>query len=169
MFPRIDELAATNEVWQLTQPLLGGGSGDTDCLVSWDFDATGTEPRPIAGLTCRDGDPGCDRDAVPGRCGFDVSICLNRPDGRVRRCSTASAIESYELGKPKASGDAVDAANAAAIMSALPPAPVTGENVCTNTVRLTVPVGSRPIRFAARAADGRRDDDKLRLVCLAAP
>jgi hypothetical protein len=87
----------------------------------------------------------------------------------VRRCSTASAIESYELGKPKASGDAVDAANAAAIMSALPPAPVTGENVCTNTVRLTVPVGSRPIRFAARAADGRRDDDKLRLVCLAAP
>jgi hypothetical protein len=165
-FARIDERAAMNEVWRLTQPLLGGGSADTDCLVSWDFGDASTRQRPVAGLICEDGDPTCDHDAAPGRCGIDVGICLNRADGRVRRCSTSSAIASYTLGKPNAGGDAVDAANARAITSALPPTPITDE-VCTEPIRVTVPVGSRSIRFAAQAADGRRDDDKLRLVCSA--
>jgi hypothetical protein len=165
-FARIDERAAMNEVWRLTQPLLGGGSADTDCLVSWDFGDASTRQRPVAGLICEDGDPTCDHDAAPGRCGIDVGICLNRADGRVRRCSTSSAIESYALGKPQSSGDEFDAANAAAITSALPLAPIADE-VCTEPVRLTIPVGSRSVRLAARAADGRRDDDKLRLVCSA--
>ena len=35
-------------------------------------------------------------------------------------------------------------------------------------VRFTVPVGTKSIRFAALSADGRTDDDKLRLTCRAA-
>lgn len=166
-FPRIDDLAAVNEVWRVTQPLLGGGSRDTDCLVSWNFDAaTATVPRPIAGATCHDGDASCDSDATPGRCGFDLQICFNHPDGRLPSCRATSAIESYSLGRPNSSGDAVDAANAATIRNALPPAPIGGEDVCTNSLRITVPVGSRTIQFGAQSSDGRRDEDRLRLTCL---
>lgn len=168
-FARIDDLGAVNEVWRTTSPLLGGGSRESDCLVSWSFAATGgSRPRPVAGIVCHDSDPVCDRNPTPARCGLDLSICLNRADGRVPMCRTTSAIQSYQLGKPSASGDAIDAANRAAITRVLPATPVAAGGVCTDTLRLTVPVGSRSLRFAAQATDGRRDDDKLRLVCLPA-
>lgn len=167
VFPRIDVLAAVNEVWRDTQPLLGGGSRGSDCLVSWSFDAAeATTARPIAGATCHDGDPTCDTNATPGRCGFDLRVCFNHPDGRLPECSTTSAIQSYELGKPADDGDAIDAANATALRNALPPAPIAGVDQCSDSVRFTVPVGTRSIRLTARSADGRRDDDRLRLTCL---
>lgn len=165
-FPLIDDLAAVNEVWRETQPLLGGGSRETDCLVSWDFEAAQTTmPRPIAGAICRDGDPGCDADATPARCGFDVRICFNHPDGRLPECDATSVIQSYRLARPDGAGDAADMANATAIRNALPSAPINGQSVCTNQVRLTVPVGSKTFQFGARSADGRRDEDRLRLRC----
>jgi hypothetical protein len=168
-FPRIDALQAVNEAWRVTQPLLGGGSRRTDCLAAWDFAAAAaTRPRPVAGAECQDGDPACDADATPGRCGFDFRVCFNASDGRLPECDTGSPIQTYGLGTPSPRGDAIDVSNAAALQSILPPAPIGSTNVCTDAVRFTVPVGSKSIRFAARAADGRTDDDKLRLTCRAA-
>jgi hypothetical protein len=168
-YPRIDLRAATNEVWRVTQPLLGGGSRGADCLVSWSFNASGaTAPRPIPGATCTDGDTSCDADATPGRCGFQLGVCFNHRDGRLPECRVTSPIASYSLGKPSADGDAIDDANAAALQNVLPPAPISGLDRCTDVVRFTVPVGSRTIRFAAQSADGRRDDDRLRLTCVPA-
>jgi hypothetical protein len=168
-FARLDNLKAVNAVWRDTPPLLGGGSRKSDCLAVWDFAVpSATTPRQIAGAECRDGDPECDADPTPGRCGFDLELCFNSADGRLPECSTNSAITTYGLGMPNSAGDEVDAANAAALQGVLPPVPITTRNVCTGGVRLIVPIGSKAIRFAARSADGRIDDDKLRLTCRAA-
>jgi hypothetical protein len=157
-----------NEVWRTTQPLLGGGSRTNDCLAVWDFAVPGsTAPRPIPGAKCHDGDLTCDADATPGRCGFDLQLCFNIPDPRLPGCDTNATIQSYRLGMPSNAGDAVDVANANAITSLLPSFPIDGA-VCTGTFRFVVPVGSKSIRFAATSADGRTDDDKLRLTCLPA-
>ncbi|MBI3783593.1 MAG: hypothetical protein HY270_09340 [Deltaproteobacteria bacterium] len=43
--------------------------------------------------TCLDGDPTCDFDATPGRCGFKVSICLNVTDPNLSACSANGLSE----------------------------------------------------------------------------
>lgn len=167
-FQRLDILAATNEVWRQTQPVLGGGHREADCLVSWSFSApSATSQRPIAGATCRDGDAGCDTDPVPGTCGFDLQICFNRADGRLPECGTGSAIGSYILGQPNDDGDGVDVANAASLRNVLPPAPI-GADVCTGSARLRVPVGTKIVHLRAQSTDDRVDTDRLRLTCLPA-
>ena len=66
-FPRIDALAAMNSVLRMTSPLLGGGSGRTDCLVEWSFTPpTVTTLRPAVGAVCSDNDAACDGDQHSG-------------------------------------------------------------------------------------------------------
>jgi hypothetical protein len=167
--PRIDALAAARRVWNLTSPILGGGSARTDCLVTWRVDAERVEQaRAVAQVNCTDGDAACDADEHAGVCGFDVSVCFNHADPRVPVCSTASPITSYNLVEPNdSSADAQAAAEAdtfAQVLAGL--FPVAEPESCADSVRITVPAGAaRRIRFAAFAEDGRRDYDRIRLAC----
>jgi len=171
-FPRINALAAMNAVVSMMRPLSGGGPRASDCLVEWNVDPPHIATAlPRATVVCRDGDP-CDHDQIPGQCTFALSACFNVPDRRLPRCSSDAAIVDYGVLSPAANGGAADISNAAAIRAAMPPLPLSDQHACTSTIGVVVPVEARPgvkwIRFFARAADGRVDDDRLRLTCLPA-
>jgi Subtilase family len=174
-FPRINALAAMNAVVNVSRPLTGGGPQRSDCLVEWNV----TPPEiatalPYANAVCRDNDPACDGDQIPGQCTFTVSACFNVPDRRLPSCATDAPIVAYELRSPQPppTPHSVDAGNAAAISTALPSLPLVTQNECTASMPIVVPVGQKPgvkwIRFSATASDGRTDFDRLRLTCLPA-
>jgi hypothetical protein len=164
-FPRLNALSAMNAVLNVTQPFLGNGSRRHDCLVEWDVPLTTARTRPISGGMCRDGDPSCDTDQTAGQCRLGVSVCFNVYDRRLPECATHEPIVSHRASSLRA-GDAIDVANAAALSAVLPPVPIVGETVCTNRAPFIVPAGqTRTLRFTARAGDGRRDHDRLRLRC----
>ena len=169
-FPRVNALAAMNAVLHGTSPLPGNGSRSSDCLVEWAF-ASPSVARwgAIAGAVCHDNDPSCDADQLVGQCTFPLSVCLNVTDRRLPRCSPEEPIVEWQLITPNAAQplDAIDVANASAIMTALPAVPVTASDGCTAAIPFIVPAGGQKwIRFIARSADGRRDRDRLRLACL---
>ena len=61
------------------------------CQVEW-YVRESTIRRDHFGLpdwrqTCVDGDSGCDLDPLPGRCGFEVVLCLNTDDINLRGCA----------------------------------------------------------------------------------
>jgi Subtilase family len=166
-FPRLNALGAMNAVLDVTRPLLGGGSRGCDCLVEWDLPpATTTRRQHISGAVCHDGDAACDADQTPGQCTFSVAACFNVDDRRLPACVPAEAITAYRRAASGAA-DAVDTANAAALDAVLPALPITEVNRCTDQFSFVVPTGkTRRIRFGVRAADGRRDYDRLRFTCL---
>lgn len=165
-FPRLNALGAMNAVLDVTGPLLGGGSGQRDCLV--EFDVTPSEAmvrQPICGAVCHDNDPACDADQAPGRCTFSMSLCFNVPDRRLPSCATSAPIVAYRQA-PSRAADTLDLANAAALNSVLPPLPVAEANRCTERFSFVVPAGeARWMRFGVEAADGRKDSDRLRFRC----
>jgi hypothetical protein len=171
-FPRLNALAAMNRVLSVTRPLTGTGSHRTDCLAEWNVTQTDiTRWGPIPGAVCRDNDPGCDADQVPGQCTFQLSICFNVPDRRLPRCDTGAPIASYRMSIPSAAepGDTIDLVNAANIHAALPVLPIAQPDTCTASIPFFVRTGrSNSIHFSARAADGRMDHDRLRFTCLPA-
>ena len=166
-YPRVNALGAMNAVLDVTHPMLGGGSAQRDCLVEWDMPPTMTTKRqPISGAVCHDNDPACDADQTPGRCTFPVSLCFNVPDRRLPDCPTDAPIVAYQRVQPRA-GDAIDTANAAALDAALPALPLAEVNRCTEPFSFVVPAGAEKwIRLGVRAADGRRDSDRLRFTCV---
>jgi len=166
IFPRVNALAGMNATWRITQPLLGGGSKHTDCIVAWNVLTPAASPRPqVTGLTCHDGDAACDTDQTPGQCSFQVAPCFNIADARLPRCAHDAAIVSYTLSAPNMK---LDPTNAATLGAALPPLPIV-DGRCADPVPFVVPTGGvRWIRFAARTGDGRRDYDRLRFTCLPA-
>jgi hypothetical protein len=171
-FPRVNALAAMNAVVNVMRPLSGGGARGSDCLVEWNVDPPEIATAlPHATLVCRDGDT-CDHDQTPGQCTFALSACFNVSDRRLPSCATDVAIVDYAVLSPAPGGSAADVSNAAAIRSALPPLPMADLHACTTSINVTVPVGARKgvkwIRFFARAADGRVDYNRLRLICLPA-
>jgi hypothetical protein len=158
-------------VVDVSRPLTGGGPQRSDCLVEWNV----TPPEiatalPYANAVCRDNDPACDGDQIPGQCTFTVSACFNVPDRRLPSCATDAPIVAYELLSPQP--NSADAGNAATIGPALPSLPLVTQNECTVSMPIVVPVGQKPgvkwIRFSATASDGRTDLDRLRLTCLPA-
>ena len=165
-FPRLNALGAMNAVLDVTRPLPGGGSWRRDCLVEWNVPPTTTTTRrPISGAVCHDNDPACDTNQTPGQCTFSVSACFNVPDRRLPDCTTDTPIVAYRT-RPRV-GNAVDAANAAALDAALPALPVVEANRCTEQFSVVVPAGEvRWIRLGVRAADGRSDFDRLRFTCV---
>jgi hypothetical protein len=141
-------------------------------------------------LRCGDGDPACDLDGVrDGFCTFGVALCFGNSDPRFPRCQP-SMIESIEILLPNTvrAGWTVDRANAQQLEVALgalglevrrrnrlvadPIGPV-GQDLCSPLIRLMTPAprrsGGKPVRrkfrFRATATDGRRDKDRLILVC----
>ena len=166
-FARINALGAMNAVLDLTHPLLGGGSAQRDCLVEWDVPpAMTTQRRPISGAVCHDNDPACDADRAPGSCTFLLSACFNVPDRRLPECAIGTPIVAYQRATPR-EGDPIDALNAAALDAVLPALPVADANHCTDQFSFVVPAGkTKWVRLGVRAADGRRDYDRLRFTCV---
>ncbi len=158
-FPRINALGAVNAVLEASRPVAGGGSRERDCLVEWDVPAGATTRSwPLAQVTCRDGDTGCDADAVTGQCTVPLAACFNVVDRRLPRCSVTAPIVRYTLG---GAGGA-----AAALTVALPPLPAGGADRCSDPVPIVVPAGATVrLRFTAAAADGRVDYDRLTISC----
>ena len=157
--PRVNALGAVNAVSEASRPVAGGGSRTRDCLVEWDVPAGATTRSwPVAQVSCRDGDPGCDADAVAGQCTLPVAPCFNVVDRRLPRCTGTAPIVSYALGR--ADG------GAAALAAALPPLPLGAADRCSDPVPIVVPAGATVrLRFAASAADGRVDYDRLMISC----
>ncbi|MFQ5668828.1 MAG: S8 family serine peptidase, partial [Candidatus Binatia bacterium] len=168
-FPRLNALSAMNAALNATRPLLGGGSARSDCLVEWKIPATTVTSRHRrTAAACRDADPTCDTDKIAGKCTLSLSVCFKVRDRRLPRCEAAAPIVASAFTLSARKRGALDAANRRALSGALPPLPITGETQCTAPVAFVVPVGEAQwIRFSARAADGRRDYDRLRLTCVA--
>jgi len=125
-----------------------------------------TKRQPVSGAVCHDNDPACDADQTTGSCTFLLSACFNVSDRRVPECATGAPIAAYQRVLPRGA-DAVDARNAAALDAVLPALPVTDANRCTDQFPFVVPAGkAKWIRLGVRAADGRRDYDRLRFTCV---
>jgi hypothetical protein len=151
-------------------PVTGGGSGKTDCLV--EFDGV-----PSARVRCTDGDPACDTDgAVNGACRFAVTTCLNVTDARLPRCAPGT-VASFTVRNGRPGSKRFDPALAALEASVLAtPLPAT-----TASCRAATPVyvalrGKKKfkkttlqLRTTAKASDGRRDADTIKLTCVPSP
>jgi len=159
-FARLNALGAVNAVLGASRPVAGGGSRTRDCLVEWEVPAGATTRSwPVAQVTCRDGDAGCDADAVAGQCTLPVAPCFNVVDRRLPRCMVTAPIVRYAVGGTEGSG-------AAAMPAALPPLPVREADRCGDPVPIVVPAGATVrLRFTVSAADGRVDYDRLKISC----
>jgi hypothetical protein len=168
----------------------GGGSPRTDCLAGFAVANPGNTPftdakgRVNGVQTCHDGDPTCDADGTAdGTCTFRVAICFNHRDATVPKCQP-DAVRSYRLVTPSTkSKDAVERANAQALLGALLDLggtagkkgtttfdPAILAPTCTRLAEVKVAVGTGKksgarIRGAARAHAG--DADAVQLECAA--
>jgi hypothetical protein len=153
----------------------GGGTARPDCLATWLVTNAGQRPagdgRAPVRQRCRDGDPGCDADAVPGQCTFTVAVCFARADARLAAC-TPRPIGAWTLVKPPMPA-LVDA------VAALGPSTSTGGAVefappldaearCTVPVPVAVRVRTTLLLKTRTAASGGgpADLDTLRLACV---
>jgi hypothetical protein len=159
--------------------LAPGGDRDrrTDCVLEWAATAPPPAPprpgatRPLVPrprFACRDGDPRCDTDAVPGQCTIEVLPCAAVPDARLPECAPrAPDAVRVRVG---------DAALAAALQTSV--ATVAGgasaaPAACGPAVPAVLALDGRrraraTVRTAATAAGGV-DHDVVRLRCEAAP
>jgi hypothetical protein len=153
--------------------LRGGGSAKTDCFSEWRVaGATGTTPV----VTCTDNDPTCDSLATAG-CVIRAQLCFNDATAAVYggKC-TASPVTAFALsGNP----DAGTSGAVAAALTGIPGAagssfsPPLSALTCTGAIELSVPLkakgtkikkGSLTVKSVATA--GKKDKDKLKLVCV---
>ncbi|MCW5893451.1 MAG: hypothetical protein KIT14_23295 [bacterium] len=128
-----------------------------ECLGGWRLAAAAPTPGN-ARLVCTDGDPACDADGVAdGTCRLAVSYCLN-----LAPCAPG------QLEAPTFRGPGAEALAAAA--GALV-APIASPGVCPEAAEITLALGGHrqrkaTIRAQVRdAASGRRDVDRLKVVC----
>lgn len=155
--------------------LRGGGSAKTDCFAEWRV-AGATATTPV--VTCTDNDPTCDSSSTAG-CVIRTQICFNDAAASVYggKC-TAAPVTSFTLaGNP----DANTAGAVASALTGIPGAagssfsPPLSALTCTGSIDLTVPLkvkgtkikkGSLTIKSITTA--GKKDKDKLKLVCVPA-
>ena len=172
----------------------GDGSRRTDCLLEFittgrpSFNRRGTKLK--SRVWCTDGDPVCDVDETrDGVCTFGVALCFGNADPRYPAC-TPFPVRSVEVVSPSLSKNLpadqlrnIQALEGAAqalglqvrhggriIVPALRPV---GDGLCGPLMRLTAPAPAgdkargmqRTLKLRAVAADGRRDQDKLTLMC----
>jgi parallel beta-helix repeat protein len=173
--------------------VMGGRDGPNDCLVEFNttgpvsFNRDGTKVRRV--LRCRDGDPACDRDAVPdGQCTFGISVCLANADPRMPRCQP-SPVTKFEVQRPRRNGNSdVEQSNVSRLEQVVAPLGVSTPsattaqlrppkvNTCSQFVNLVTPAPgpggrkftTRRFRVQGRTVDGRRDTDTLILKCRSA-
>ena len=139
----------------------GGGDPSTDCLVVLrGITATRVvrkRRQQTSVVECHDGDAACDADGEnQGSCSFAFQVCANEPG--VASC-TPAGIRKFRSRKGRL---------------VLPPDGV-AEATCAEPTTVVVPVRKKRRRptvvdVAAIGADsGRRDADRVRLVCLPPP
>ncbi len=161
-YPRIDALAAFRALTRVRQIEPAGGSGQSDCLLGWNFippDIVRRSATPVA--ACSDG-AFCDADDTTGQCTFLLSLCFNVRDPLLPFCATGEAIASVQLPAAKS---VIEKANADAIRAALPPTPLRGADLCTRPIPLSVPVERvTSVRLQTRTAT-RTDEDAFVLRC----
>lgn len=165
-------LAASSAAAQSAYMVRGGSSTRTDCFAEF---SGGVATYSVRGweqyrLRCTDGAP-CDADgAANDRCAFSVSVCLNRIDPALPRCAPSNVASFAVRQRRRAPDTELSAMQAAVEALGLP----TAEPVCSAAVALTVPVrgdhghkrrGLKRIYTLANSGDGRRDFDRLTLVC----
>lgn len=168
----------------------GDGPPGPECLAEWRImnanGRPGGDGKARVRQRCKDGDPGCDADAVSGTCTFTLAVCLDRNDARLARGGRPCRrppIASWTLLKPSLAGP--DAAIATAVVdavAALGTPTVAGGTVtwdpalgaterCTASIAVVVPAargaaGMRLLRTRTIGAGPKlRDVDTLRLVC----
>jgi agarase len=142
------------------------GRAGSDCLVEWAATAPaspGRRPSPRARFVCRDGDPLCDTDAIPGQCTIELQPCTPGDDGRV----ACSGEMPAEVAAQRVSPD--DPAIATAVQASLETLAAPG--TCGAAVPVVLPLnGRRTARLAIRTratAGARTDADVVRLTCQA--
>jgi cysteine-rich repeat protein len=150
----------------------GGGSRLSDCqletalyLASPALDGKGL---PSTKQSCTDGDPGCDRDPAPGRCGFAMWACVAGDDARIG-CG-AVHVASLEVRRPSTRDTGTLAAIRAVLLQGVGAFVATGPGeVCSGRMVLGVPAGKSwtKLQLRTRDAAGRPDTDSLKLRCLA--
>jgi len=113
-------------------PLKGGGPAASDCLV--EFGGVTPSSANSRVVRCDDGDPSCDQDPQPGVCGFDVSACLNNADPALPQCAITGVDEIRVRGGGQGGKDL-----GAALEALLP----SSDNVCTEPVRISVPINGQ--------------------------
>ena len=171
--PRIDAFAALRGAMRAPELVRGGGSRATDCLLELSI----IPPESVRGgasalAVCRDNDPLCDGDDIPGRCTFGVSLCLNMRDPLLRACSTDEVIESLAIFDPPINAPAGTIArqNVDELAFALPDIPFGGESTCSLSVPFVVerPRADQPgfsdIRMRV-SSPTRMDYDRVRFRC----
>lgn len=161
----------------------GGGSAATDCLSEWIVpnptnvplvDGRGKLRRT---QRCVDDDPACDFDGgTPGSCTFHVAVCAG--NGDVAGCAVRP-LTAWELAKPSVKQAvrhpelAAVRAVFASVASLLVGTPAA--DTCTAPLAVVVPLRGTAPRFGtgtlglaatATSADGARDKDGLKLVCV---
>jgi hypothetical protein len=173
LYPRLDARAAFGEITRTLEIDPGGGSGNADCLLAWNFfppDIVRRSRRPIA--TCSDGDSLCDGDSVAGQCTFLLSLCFNVRDPLLPFCSTAEPIVAIDLKQPSpgAPPGSLERRNADSLKAALPSTPLAARDLCTELIPIVVrrsgPLGAGSLRIGARTAS-RNDSDSFHLRCIA--
>jgi len=154
--------------------VLGGGSPQTDCWAAFD----GVNATTGTTVSCTDSDPTCDADErADGTCTYRLRICLDVNDGPECRPEPIHRVRlrGFGLGFHP-------------IRSFVPPLPVSTETcgpfgevrVPTTPPPTTAPSPSSPssspygvsnsrrLSMVAFGRRGRRDRDRLKLVCLPA-
>ena len=143
---------------------------------------------PSSTQICTDGDPRCDTDLTrDGVCTFGAQLCLRVPDERLPDC-TPDALELVNIKQPQLPGGAnpLDQGNAQALASGLTALggevragntilqsgpPITGSNVCTQTMNFKVAhqpsgLGKRAFNILAEDVAGMTMSSNLaRLWC----
>jgi hypothetical protein len=155
-------------------PAPGGKSKRTDCHV--EFSGVPQASRRFLVL-CGDGDRSCDTGNTPGRCDFEVGVCVNNVDPRFPKC-VPSGIDAGDITLRSRKADSDQLQSLRDAVAALLPADA-ATNTCTTPVTLSVPLnrGSNgrfrkrtvSLKLKATAAGGLKDSDRLSLRCLPAP
>jgi hypothetical protein len=171
--PRVDAFAALRGAMRAPELVRGGGSRATDCLLELSV----IPPESLRGgasalAICRDNDPLCDGDDVPGRCTFGVSVCINMRDPLLRACSTDEVIQSFAIFDPPVDAPlgSIARQNVDALAFSLPDIPFGGESTCGLSVPYIVerPDPTRPgysdIRMRV-SSPTRMDYDRVRFRC----
>jgi len=146
----------------------GGGSAATDCLGG--LEAVGLDLGERArGVTCRDGDPACDRDhLVNGRCEFWIRACLNTSGAD---CQARDGVTTIAVDNAASDPDLTTLSRTLELV-ALPTSDV---DRCGALTRLRVALGTRKNGSARKArttvelkvagVGGLQDDDKVKFIC----
>jgi cysteine-rich repeat protein len=143
---------------------------------------------PATTQICTDGDPDCDTDLMrDGICTFGAQVCLRVPDDRLPDCNPG-AVKFVNIKQPQLPGgpNPLDQNNAQQFADALlalggevrsgtpvlqSGPPITGSNVCTNTINFKVAhqpggVGQRAFNLSAETVDGfTMSSNLVRLWC----